>query len=69
MYRLYLMLVDRPELARELPALPCSVLGALGVEDDEARGTTLAFPPPLESDHVARTADRTYTRGCAGSHP
>lgn len=44
MYELFLKLVDRPELASELPALPCSVLAALGLEDDEGRDTT---PRPL----------------------
>lgn len=44
MDKLFLMLLEHPELARELPALPCSVLAALALDDDENLDTT---PPSL----------------------
>lgn len=47
MDKLFLMLVDRPELARELPVIPCALLAALALDDDEHRDTTPAFPPRL----------------------
>jgi hypothetical protein len=47
MYRLYLILSEHPELAAELPALPCSVRAVLALDDDENPDTTPASPLPL----------------------
>lgn len=44
MYDLFLKLVDQPELVRELPVIPCALLGLLAIEDDEARTVPLQLP-------------------------
>lgn len=49
MSKLFILLLEHPERARELPFVPCGVLAALAIDDDE----NMRCEQPLDNLHRA----------------